>query len=57
MQRKCDILSASASQEPGELPEFTRDTFEAIARLRGVECNAPQGYAEAFYGRKSIIAA
>lgn len=31
---------------------FTRDTFEALARLRGVECNAPEGYAEAFYGRK-----
>lgn len=31
---------------------FTRSTFEAIARLRGVECNAPSGYAEAFYSRK-----
>lgn len=31
---------------------FTPSTFEAIARLRGIECNAPEGYAEAFYGRK-----
>jgi LmbE family N-acetylglucosaminyl deacetylase len=31
---------------------FTRETFEALARLRGIECNAPEGYAEAFYGRK-----
>ena len=31
---------------------FTRDTFEAIARLRGIECNAPEGYAEAFFVRK-----
>ena len=31
---------------------FTRETFEAIARLRGIECNAPEGYAEAFFGRK-----
>jgi hypothetical protein len=31
---------------------FTRNTFEAIARLRGIECNAPEGFAEAFYGRK-----
>ncbi len=31
---------------------FTRSTFEAIARLRGIECNAPDGHAEAFYGRK-----
>lgn len=31
---------------------FTRDTFEALARLRGIECNAPEGFAEAFYMRK-----
>jgi LmbE family N-acetylglucosaminyl deacetylase len=35
---------------------FTRDTFEALARLRGIECNAPEGYAEAFYGRKIPLA-
>lgn len=34
---------------------FTRSTFEAIARLRGIECNAPEGYAEAFYGRKNCL--
>jgi hypothetical protein len=34
---------------------FSRDTFEAIARLRGIECNAPEGVAEAFYGRKLRI--
>lgn len=32
---------------------FTRDTFEALARLRGIECNSPSGYAEAFYLRKA----
>ena len=31
---------------------FTRSTFEAIARLRGIECNALDGHAEAFYARK-----
>ena len=31
---------------------FTRETFNAILRLRGVESNAPSGCAEAFYGRK-----
>jgi len=31
---------------------FTQSTFEAIARLRGIECNAPEGFAEAFYVRK-----
>jgi LmbE family N-acetylglucosaminyl deacetylase len=31
---------------------FTRDTFMAMLRLRGIECRSPSGYAEAFYGRK-----
>jgi LmbE family N-acetylglucosaminyl deacetylase len=31
---------------------FTRDTFMAMLRLRGVECRSPTGYAEAFHGRK-----
>ena len=34
---------------------FTRSTFQALARLRGVECNAASGFAEAFYGRKNRI--
>jgi len=34
---------------------FTRETFNSILRLRGVEANAPSRYAEAFYGRKISI--
>jgi LmbE family N-acetylglucosaminyl deacetylase len=34
---------------------FTEDTFAAIARLRGIESNAPQQYAEAFYCRKAVL--
>ena len=34
---------------------FTRNTFEAIARLRGIECNAADGFAEAFYCRKGRL--
>jgi LmbE family N-acetylglucosaminyl deacetylase len=33
---------------------FTEDTFSSILRLRGVECNAPEGYAEAYYCRKLV---
>src|SRR5712671_1715909 len=29
---------------------FSEDTFKAIARLRGIECGAPSGLAEAFHG-------
>ncbi|MCS6944486.1 MAG: PIG-L deacetylase family protein [Sutterellaceae bacterium] len=35
---------------------FTRETFEALARLRGIECNAPEGFAEAFFARKLRLA-
>lgn len=31
---------------------FTRETFMAMLRLRGIECRSPSGYAEAFHGRK-----
>jgi len=34
---------------------FTRDTFPSILRLRGVESNAPDKYAEGFYCRKIIL--
>jgi hypothetical protein len=34
---------------------FTRATFQGLMRLRGIECNAPSGYAEAFYSRKLVI--
>jgi LmbE family N-acetylglucosaminyl deacetylase len=36
-------------------PWFTRDTFLALMRLRGVESNAPSGYAEAFYCKKAVL--
>lgn len=32
---------------------FTEDTFLAMLRLRGLECNAEERYAEAFYCRKA----
>lgn len=34
---------------------FTADTFWALLRLRGIECAAPSGFAEAFYGRKLCV--
>jgi LmbE family N-acetylglucosaminyl deacetylase len=34
---------------------FTEDTFRALMRIRGVECNASEKYAEAFYCRKLIV--
>jgi LmbE family N-acetylglucosaminyl deacetylase len=37
-------------------PWFKRDLFLAVLRLRGMESNAPSGYAEAFYCRKGLLA-
>jgi LmbE family N-acetylglucosaminyl deacetylase len=34
---------------------FRKDTFLSLMRLRGMECNAPSGYAEAFYCRKLVL--
>jgi len=34
---------------------FTRETFLSLMRLRGMECNAASGYAEAFYARKLAL--
>ena len=34
---------------------FEPETFMALMRLRGMECNAPSGYAEAFYSRKFVL--
>ena len=34
---------------------FSAETFSAVMRLRGVECNAESGYAEAFYSRKAVF--
>lgn len=34
---------------------FTEDTLRAILRLRGVECRAPEGIAEAFVCRKLVV--
>ena len=34
---------------------MSEDTFQAMLRLRGVECAAPEKYAEAFHCRKLIL--
>jgi len=34
---------------------FQREVFLSLMRLRGMECNATSGYAEAFYVRKLVL--
>jgi LmbE family N-acetylglucosaminyl deacetylase len=55
LSNKVDVLlECFASQR--EKPWFTRETFLGLMRLRGVECNAASGYAEAFHCRKAVLA-
>jgi hypothetical protein len=35
---------------------FTRETFESLLRIRGLEARAPSGFAEAFHARKLVLA-
>jgi len=53
-RRKIDLLLTHfASQRDRRW--FSGDLFRATLRLRGMEANAPGGYAEAFYGRKVVL--
>jgi len=46
----CDSFASQRTKQ-----WFEADTFLALQRLRGVECNAPDKYAEAFYCRKLVL--
>jgi LmbE family N-acetylglucosaminyl deacetylase len=50
-RRKVELLLESFPSQRGKR-WFTEDLFLALMRLRGMECNAPSGLAEAFYARK-----
>lgn len=41
-------------QTQGNKAWLTEDTFQGLMRIRGVECAAPERYAEAFYCRKFV---
>ncbi len=49
------LLAAFPSQRQKRW--FTEETFLGLMRLRGIECGAPEGYAEAFYARKLTLGA
>ena len=50
-RRKVELLVDSFPSQR-EKRWFTEDLFMGLMRLRGMECNAPSGLAEAFYARK-----
>jgi LmbE family N-acetylglucosaminyl deacetylase len=47
------LLAAYTSQKRKRW--FSAETFLALMRIRGVECNARDGYAEAFHARKLVL--
>lgn len=51
---KVDHVVASFPSQAGR-PWFDPETFWAVLRLRGLECNAPDGYAEAFHCSKLVL--
>ena len=54
LQRKIDTISHHFASQRGR-SWFGAETFVAMARLRGIGCNAPEGVAEAFYVRKMVF--
>jgi LmbE family N-acetylglucosaminyl deacetylase len=52
IDRKVDLLLKHFPSQT-EKHWFTADLFRAVARIRGMECNAPEGFAEGFYARKA----
>jgi LmbE family N-acetylglucosaminyl deacetylase len=53
-QKKVEYLM-EAFQSQQSKRWFEKETFLSLMRLRGMECNSPSGYAEAFYCRKMVL--
>lgn len=52
--RKVDLLMKHFRTQSTK-HRFIRDTFEAMHRIRGIECASTTGRAEAFYCRKLLL--
>lgn len=56
LSRKIELLMAHFATQRSK-DWFDPDTFRGLARLRGMECRAPERVAEAFHTRKIMITA
>jgi LmbE family N-acetylglucosaminyl deacetylase len=54
LQRKIELLMLHFSSQRSK-QWFDPEMFRGLARLRGMECRAAEGYAEAFFGRKLTL--
>ena len=54
VERKARLIVESFPSQ-ADRDWFAPETFEALARLRGIEARAPEHFAEGFHGRKLVI--
>jgi LmbE family N-acetylglucosaminyl deacetylase len=54
LARKVQLLSRHFGSQRSK-DWFDAETFTGLARLRGMECRAPEGFAEAFTSRKACL--
>jgi LmbE family N-acetylglucosaminyl deacetylase len=54
LRRKIDLLNSHFGSQRSK-QWFDSETFLGLARLRGMECRAPENYAEAFFARKLAV--
>lgn len=54
-RRKVELILKHFTSQQGK-PWWSAETFNALMRLRGIECNCASGYAEAFFGPKIRLA-
>lgn len=54
MARKVEILERCFGSQRAK-DWFDADTFRGLARIRGMECRAPERFAEAFTARKLVV--
>lgn len=54
LERKMELLRTHFASQRGK-DWFDPETFSGLARLRGMECRAPERYAEAFVMRKGRL--
>lgn len=53
-EKKAEIIMTSFPSQSGKR-WFTKDAFLSVMRIRGIECNAREGYAEGYFCRKAVF--
>jgi LmbE family N-acetylglucosaminyl deacetylase len=54
LRRKIELLNMHFGSQRSK-HWFDAELFLGLARLRGMECRAPESYAEAFFARKLVV--